>query len=72
MKNADYLQTGPPTCDRRRKESHKHREKDGCGFLSLPGLGVFLAKDSLSWLDDPTSKLGLNADMRTLDRVFPW
>lgn len=38
----------------------------------LPGLGVFFPNDSLIWLDDPTSKLGLEADMRTLDRVFPW
>ena len=39
---------------------------------NLPGLGVFFPNDSLIWLDDPTSKLGLEAEMRTLDSVFPW
>lgn len=33
---------------------------------------VFLAKESLSWDDDPTSKLGLEAEIRTLDRAFSW
>lgn len=23
-------------------------------------------------MEDPTSKLGLDADMRTLERAFPW
>lgn len=37
-----------------------------------PGLGVVFPNDSLIWLDDPTSKLGLEADTRTRDRASPW
>lgn len=41
-------------------------------YIGPPGLGVFFPNDSLIWLDDPTSKLGLEADKRTLERVLPW
>lgn len=41
-------------------------------FKNQPGLGVFFPNESLIWLDDPTSKFGLEADMRIRDSAFPW
>lgn len=52
--------------------SGRVRSNEHAGRVKLPGLGVFFPNDSLIWLDDPTSKFGLDADTRTLDRVFPW
>lgn len=40
-------------------------------FKNQPGLGVFFPNESLIWLDDPTSKFGLEADMRIRDSAFP-
>lgn len=37
-----------------------------------PVVVVFLPKESFSCVEDPTSKLGLDADIRTLESVFPW
>lgn len=54
-----------------KREKGGTRERKSDGEQQVPGMDVFLAKESLSWLEEPTSKSGLQADKRTLIAVTP-